>query len=65
MEQQKTFHARSVDVLVEGDIAVVSFLTAIDDHPNVAISMRVHVLELLQSRIARALAAQPKQTPPK
>jgi hypothetical protein len=64
MEQQKTFHARSVDVLVEGDIAVVSFLTAIDDHPNVAISMRVHVLELLQSRIARALAAQSKQTPP-
>ncbi|HUJ83665.1 MAG TPA: hypothetical protein VLW83_17400 [Candidatus Acidoferrales bacterium] len=64
MEPQKTFHARSVDVLVEGDIAVVSFLTAIDDHPNVTISMRVHVLELLQSRIARALAAQPKRTPP-
>ncbi len=64
MEPQEILHARSVDVLVEGDIAVLSFLTAIDDRPNVAISMRVHTLELLQSRISRALAAQPKRAPP-
>jgi len=49
MEPQETLHAPSVDVLVERDVAVSSFL-AIDDRPNVAISMRVHVLELLQSR---------------
>jgi len=64
MEPQKTLHARSADVLIEGDIAVLSFLTAIDDRPNVAISMRVHALELLQSRIARALAARAGETPP-
>lgn len=64
MEPQETLHARSVDVLIEGDVAVLSFLTAIDDRPNVAISMRVHALELLQSRIARALAARPEPTPP-
>ncbi|HKN29863.1 MAG TPA: hypothetical protein VJY34_19050 [Roseiarcus sp.] len=64
MEPQKTLHARSADVLIEGDIAVLSFLTAIDDRPDIAISMRVHVLELLKSRISRALAAQPRQTPP-
>ena len=64
MEPQETLHARSADVLIEGGVAVLSFLTAIDDRPNVAISMRVHVLELLQSRISRALAAQPKQKPP-
>jgi hypothetical protein len=64
MAPNETFHARSADVRIEGDVAVLSFLTAIDDHPNVAISMRVHTLELLQSRIARALAAQPKPTPP-
>ena len=57
MSPQEILHARSVDVLIEGDVAVLSFLTAIDDRPNVAISMRVHALELLQSRIARALAA--------
>jgi len=48
----------------EALIAVLSFLTAIDDRPNVAISMRVHALELLQSRIARALAARAGETPP-
>ena len=63
-EPRETLHARSADVLIEGDVAVLSFLTAMDDHPNLAISMRVHALELLQARIARALAAQPKQTPP-
>ena len=63
-EPRETLHARSADVLIEGDVAVLSFLTAIDDRPDVAISMRVHALELLQARIARALAAQPKQTPP-
>jgi len=64
MSPQEIFHARSVDVLIEGDVAVLSFLTAIDDRPNVAISMRVHALELLQSRIACALAARAGETPP-
>ncbi len=41
MNPQEILHARSVDVLIEGDVAVLSFLTAIDDRPNVAISMRV------------------------
>jgi hypothetical protein len=63
MAPQETFHARSADVLIEGDVAVLSFLTAIDDRPNVAISMRVHALELFQSRISRALAARTRQTP--
>ena len=63
MEPQTILHARSADVLIEGDIAVLSFLTAIDDRPNVAISMRVHALELLQSRISRALEAH-RQTRP-
>ncbi len=64
MERQEILHARSVDVVIEGDVAVLSFLTAIDDRPNVAISMRVQALERLQSRISRALAAQTKPTPP-
>jgi hypothetical protein len=62
MEPHDILHARSVDVLIEGDVAVLSFLTAIDDRPNVAISMRVRTLERLLSRISRALAAQPKGT---
>jgi len=37
----------------------LAFLAEIDGHPNVAVSMRVHVLEQLQSRIARALDARP------
>ena len=57
MKSQETRHARSADVLIEGDVAVLSFLTAIDDRPNLAISMRVRALERLQSRITRALAA--------
>ena len=57
MEPQEIFHARSADVLIEGDVAVLSFLTAIDDRPNLAISMKIHALERLQSRIARALTA--------
>jgi len=61
---QETLHARSADVLIEGDVAVLSFLTAIDDRPNVAISMKLHALERLQARIARALAAQSKPAPP-
>jgi hypothetical protein len=64
MSSQETFHARSADVLIEGETAVLSFLTAIDDRPNVAVVMRVHTLERLQARIARALAAQPGRTPP-
>lgn len=60
MEPQETLHARSADVLIEGDVAVLSFLTAIDDRPNLAISMKVHALELLHTRIGRALAARRK-----
>jgi hypothetical protein len=62
MEPQEILHARSADVLIEGKVAVLSFLTAIDDRPNVAISMRLHALERLQSRIERALAA--RRVPP-
>ncbi len=62
--EQETLYARSADVLIEGDIAVLSFQTAIDERPNVAISMRVNSLELLRSRIARALAAEAKEAPP-
>jgi len=64
MQEQLNFHARSGDVIIDGDVAVLSFLTAIDGHQNVAVSMRVHVLELLQSRITRALTSLPKQSPP-
>ena len=56
-DPRETLHARSADVLIEGDVAVLSFLTAIDDRPYLAISMRVRALERLQSRIMRALAA--------
>lgn len=64
MERQETLHARSVDVLIEGDVAVLSFLTAMDDRPNVAITMRVRALERLQSRISRALAARSPRPEP-
>ena len=64
MEPQETLHARSADVLIEGDVAVLSFLTAIDDRPNLAMTMRVRALERLQSRITRALAIQSKGTGP-
>ena len=63
MEPQETLHARSADVLIEGEVAVLSFLTAIDDRPNIAVSMKVHALELLQARISRALEAHRGQTP--
>ena len=62
MEPQEIFHARSADVLIEGDVVVLSFLTAIDEGPNLSISMKVHALELLQSRIARALNARRNAT---
>ena len=57
MEPIDSLRARSGSVIIQGDIAVLSFLAEIDGHPNVAVSMRVHVLEQLQSRIARALDA--------
>jgi hypothetical protein len=63
MEHQKPFQARSGDVLIEGDIAVLSFLTAIDGQPNVSVSMKVHVLEWLHGRITRALNDRPQQAP--
>jgi hypothetical protein len=64
MEPQETLHARGADVLIEGGIAVLSFLTAIDDRSNLAISMRVRALERLRSRIARAVAAKLKRPGP-
>ena len=62
MEHQEPFSARSGDVLIEGNIAVLSFLTAIDGHDNVSVSMKVDVLERLHDRIARALKE--RQEPP-
>jgi len=64
MEHQDPFHARNGDVLIEGGVAVLSFLTAIDGQPNVSVSMTVHVLERLHARVARALNERPQQTPP-
>ena len=61
MEHIQPFQARSGDILIDGDVAVLSFLTAIDGQENVSISMRVHVLELLHARITRALNARPQQ----
>jgi hypothetical protein len=55
MEQLDPHEARSGSVLIEGDLAVLTFLTAIDGGSNVAVSMKVHVLERLHERIARAL----------
>ena len=63
MQHIENFHARSGSVLIKGDVAVVSFLAEINGQPNIAVSMKVHVLELLQSRIERALAAQPRPAP--
>jgi hypothetical protein len=65
MDSHKPFHARSGDVLIEGDLAVLSFLTAIDGEPNVSVAMDLRVLERLQSRIERALAELPEQSSPK
>ena len=64
MEHQEPFSARSGDVLVEGNIAVLSFLTAIDGHDNVSVSMKVDVLERLHDRIARALKERQKPSVP-
>jgi len=63
MEKIENFQARSAEVVIRDDVAVISFLTAIDDGANVAVSMRVEVLERLQSRIARALASHPEESP--
>jgi hypothetical protein len=65
MEYLQPFHARSGDVRIEGEIGVLSFLTAIDGHPNVSVSMKVHVLELFHTRITRALKERPKPSLPK
>jgi hypothetical protein len=64
MENQTPFHARSGDVLIEGELAVLSFLTAIDGEPNISVAMERHVLERLHERIARALTAPPQQSAP-
>ena len=63
MEHQQPLHARSGDVLIEGDVAVLSFLTAIDGQPNVSVSMKTHVLEALHVRITRALNERQQQIP--
>jgi len=63
MERIDSFNARSGSVIIQGEIAVLTFLAEIDGHPNVAVSMRVHVLKQLQSRIARALDA--RSDPPR
>ena len=63
MEHQQPFHARSGDVLIEGDVAVLSFLTSIDGQPNVSVSMKTHVLESLHLRIMRALNERQQQIP--
>ena len=61
MEHQEPFSARSGDVLIEGNIAVLSFLTAIDGQHNVSVSMKVvDVLERLHERIGRALKERPE-----
>ena len=54
------FQSRSADVIISDDIAVLTFLTAIDGQENIAVSMHRHELERLQSRITRALNAQSK-----
>ena len=63
MEHQQPVHARSGDVRIEGDVAVLSFLTAIDGQPNVSVSMTTHVLELFHVRIRRALNERQQQIP--
>ncbi len=55
-----SFQSRSADVIVSDDLAVLTFLTAIDGQENIAVSMHRHELERLQSRIARALDVHPK-----
>ena len=64
MEKILNFQARSADAIVREDVAVLTFLTAIDGQDNVSVSMGVRELERLQSRIARALDAQSKQSEP-
>ncbi len=54
------FQSRSADVIISDHVAVLTFLTAIDGQENIAVSMRLHELERLQSRITRALEAHPK-----
>ena len=64
MDKIENFQCRSADVVIRDEVAVISFLTAIDGQPNVAVSMQVSVLERLQTRIARALADRPKEPDP-
>jgi hypothetical protein len=60
MQPAEPYEARSGSVIVEGEIAVLSFLTAIHGQQNVSVSMKVHVLETLHARITRALKRRPK-----
>ena len=63
MEHQQPFHARSGDVLIGGDVAVLSLLTSIDGQQNVSVSMKTHVLESLHLRIMRAQNERQQQIP--
>jgi hypothetical protein len=62
MEGHEPFSARSVDVLIEGNTVVLSFLTALDGDHNVSVSMKVDVLERLHERIGRALRERSEQS---
>jgi len=63
MDELISYEARSGSALIEGNVAVLTFLTAIHGQSNIAVSMKVHALEQLQSRIARALSERPKPSP--
>jgi hypothetical protein len=63
MDELVSYEARSGSVIIEGNVAVLTFLTAIDGQSNIAVSMKAHVLEQLQSRIARALSDRPRPSP--
>ncbi len=59
MDEIINFQARSAEAIVRDDVAVLTFLTAIDGQANVAVSMHRRELERLQLRIARALGVPP------
>jgi hypothetical protein len=54
------FQSHSADVIISDDVAVLTFLAAIDGQDNIAVPMHRHELERLRSRITRALNAQTK-----
>jgi hypothetical protein len=64
-EAMLNFQSRSAEVIISDDVAVLTFLTAIDRQENVAVSMHRRELERLQSRITHALNAHPKPDAPR